>query len=128
MSRLDALAFGIVSALGMLPGISRIGIAASYGSIRAADHSNVYKWCLLLSIPAMIAAAVCDIILIVTVGFTGIGVLTVLQSLLAAIMAWLGAVVSIQFVRSLAARSGLSGFAYYCWGVALFTFILNLLA
>lgn len=126
MSRLDAVAFGIVAALGMLPGISRIGISASYGSVRAADHGNVYRWCLVLSIPALIATVVCDMVLIVTVGFAGVGFGTVLQSLIAAVMALLGATVSIQFVRTLAARSGLSGFAYYCWGAGLFAFILYL--
>ena len=39
-----------------------------------------------------------------------------------------GVLLGIKIMRSLAANSGFSAFAYYCWGGALFTFVLNLMA
>lgn len=126
MTRLDAIAFGTLSALGIIPGVSRIGIAASYGALRAADHGQVYKWCMLLSIPALIASSVFDIVFMFSSGFAGIDVIFLIQCVLSAAMAWLGATLSIYVVRLLAAKSGLNGFSYYSWGAALFAFILYL--
>lgn len=126
LTRLDAIAFGAVSALGMIPGLSRIGIAASYGALRAADHSHVYKWCLNLSLPAVAVMTVFDVIFMIAAGFAGISFIYIIQCILAAAMAFLGATISIRFVRFIVERAGLNGFSYYCWGAALFAFILYL--
>jgi hypothetical protein len=39
-----------------------------------------------------------------------------------------GTVLGIKVMRHLAAGNGFSVFGVYCWGLALFTFILNLIA
>ena len=126
MTRLDGIAIGLSSALGVLPGMSRIGVAYSYGSVRAADYAQVYKWCLLLSIPALFLHVIFDLILLFTLGLTGVELLFVVYCILAAVMAWLGATLAIRFARLMCTRTGLGGLSYYCWGVALFMFILYL--
>lgn len=126
MTRLDALAFGALSGFGIVPGLSRIGIAASYGSLRAADHGQVYKWCLLLSIPAVAVSTVIDIIVLVTDGLASVDFIFVIQCFLSTAIAWIGATISIHFMKSFTAKSGMSGFSYYCFGAALFAFILYL--
>ena len=42
--------------------------------------------------------------------------------------AFLGAKLGIKLMRLLAGGRGFSVFGVYCWGLALFTFILNLIA
>ena len=39
-----------------------------------------------------------------------------------------GTMLGVKFMRHLASGNGFSGFGVYCWGLALFTFILNLIA
>ena len=48
--------------------------------------------------------------------------------ILAAVAAFGTATLGIKVMRGLASDTGYSCFAYYCWGLALFTFIMNLLA
>ena len=42
--------------------------------------------------------------------------------------AFLGVCLGVKWMRRLASDQGYALFAYYCWGLALFTFILNLMA
>ena len=46
--------------------------------------------------------------------------------ILAGIAAFLGAYLSVILMRFLAVKIGFSGFSYYCWGAALFVFVLYL--
>ena len=81
---------------------------------------------LLLSIPALVLLLIFDVIGAFTAGLAGITFLVILQCILAAAAAWFGASAAIMLLRFLSVKTGFSGFAYYSWGVALFTFILFL--
>jgi len=62
---------------------------------------------------------------------SGLGFLSltvVLCYLLTAVFAFLAAFLSIRMLRSMAESKGYANFAYYSWGLALFTFVLNLMA
>lgn len=127
ISRLDSLLIGLGGALAILPGISRIGASFSVASARGADLQQAYKWSLLLSLPALVILSLFDIFALVSSGFAGVGFLFVLQCVLAAGFAYLGAHAAIVLMRSMVQRTGLHGFSYYCLGAALFTFILYLI-
>lgn len=127
MSRLDGLLVGVGSAVSVMPGVSRIGASVSVAAARGADMQQAYKWGLLLSLPALAVLLCFDIFAAVTGGLAGVGFLEVLQCILAGGAAYLGAYAAILLMRSWVQRSGLSGFAYYCWGAALFAFILYLI-
>lgn len=125
MSALDALVTGLGGALAVLPGISRIGCMNTAGRLRGCDGRYIVDIALLLCIPA----------LVVLIGFDIYGIFIaesifslslILHYILATAAAFAGAYFGIVLLRFLAVRVGFAGFAYYCWGVALFTFILYL--
>ena len=51
-----------------------------------------------------------------------------LRCMVSAGAAFGGAMLGIKLMRHLAQERGFSAFGVYCWGLALFTFILNLIA
>ena len=69
-----------------------------------------------------------DLLGIVANGFGLSSVLAFVSYLFSAAAAFGGAMLGIKLMRQLAAGQGFSVFGVYCWGLALFTFILNLIA
>lgn len=126
MSRFDALLFGLAGALGMLPGISRVGATTSVAIARGADKQQALSWSLLFSIPILICLMALDAYGFLSQGAGGLQALVLFQYLFGAAAAFCGAYIAITFMRFLAVNLGFSCFAYYSWGAALFTFILFL--
>lgn len=127
MTGFDGILIGIFGGLSAFSGISRIGAISSYGLLRGADKQRVINWALFLSIPALILMCVIDLIFAFVAGVGPISFVIICGYVLSAAAAYLGAYLSIIFVRFLAVHSGFSGFAYYCWGTALFAMILYLI-
>lgn len=126
MSQLDALLLGLAGALAVIPGISRVGMVTSAGIARGADREHSLRWSLLLSIPALVILMGFDAYDIMTVGIGALSGPVLLQMALSAAAAFAGAYGGIRMMRFMAVRAGFSGFAYYCWGAALFSFIMYL--
>lgn len=126
MSGADSLATGALSALSVLPGISRTGVALCVPMVRGADRQKALNWIILFTVPALAILTVIDIINMFT-AFQAMRFGVYLGYLLAAGAAYLGSVCAIQLMRSLALRTGYSAFAFYSWGVSLFAFILYLI-
>lgn len=124
VSALDGVLVGLGGALAVIPGISRITGITAVGQLRRCDRSYILDIGLILSIPALLVLIVFDIFALFTAG-TAVAV-SFLSCLLAALTAFMGAYLGITFIRFLAVKVGFSGFAYYSWGAALFTFILYL--
>ena len=127
MSALDGVVMGIISAASCLPGLSRIGLGLSYTSMRGADRQHAINWAMLLSVPAIALFIIFDFVNMATIGVGAISFGYVAGSILAAATAFAGTYLGIMGIRFLADRAGFSGFAYYSWGVALFTFGLYLI-
>ena len=128
MSYLDSLLLGVSGALSAFSGISHIGTTVSAAVARGADRSKALNWSLLLSFPLLFV-------------FIGIDFFDVISNsehvhfwqnfftyLLSATGAYLGGYLGIIFIKFLTPRTSYSGFAYYSWGMALFTFLLYLIA
>lgn len=126
MSQLDGVLMGAAGAAAVLPGISRVGAVTSAGIARGADRENALRWALLLSIPAMLGLLCFDVYTVVTMGAGTLSFALAVQVVLAAAAAFGGAAIGIGVMKFLAVRTGFSGFAYYCWGAALFSFIMYL--
>ena len=125
MSALDSILFGIGSALGAIPGISRLGVGSAFLQLRGADRRYGLDMCLLLSVPALIILIGFDFyFIIVTAGAMAFSMFFLY--LLTAMAAFTGAYFGIMLMRFLAVNVGFSDCAYYCWGAALLTFILYL--
>ena len=128
MSAFDSILIGFCGALSIFPGMSRVGCALSCALVRGADRQKALNWVLIMGIPALVLMIIFDLISIFTVG---IGVLTfqaVLGYILSAIAACGAACCGIYIMQFITMRSGISAFGYYCWGMALLSFILYLTA
>ena len=126
MSALDAVLFGIGSAMSVMPGVSRIGAGSSVAILRGADPQHAYKWSLILSIPVLLVLLCFDVFSLFSIGLSGIGINFVLKCILCGIFSHLASGIAITLMKSLTFRSGISGFSYYCWGAALFAFVIYL--
>lgn len=126
MTTLDGILFGICGAFSMIPGLSRVGVILSVAVARGVDKEHALNWSLLLSIPALACLAGFDVFAIITGGIGPFGILPAISGVLAVAAAYLGARFAIRSLRTLSRRIGISGYAYYCWGAALFSFIMYL--
>jgi undecaprenyl-diphosphatase len=126
MTTLDGILFGICGACCMLPGLSRVGVISSVAVARGVDKEHALNWSLLLSIPALVCLACFDVFAIIIGGLGPFGILPAIGCVLAVAAAYLGARFAIRSLRTLSRRIGISGYGYYCWGAALFSFIMYL--
>lgn len=128
VSVLDAIALGIMGALSVLPGVSRVATSLSYATARGVDKQQSMNWVLILSIPALCVLCVFDIVGIAGGAVVTGGFAVIAGYILAAIGAFLGAYLCIFFLRTLVSRMNTAAFAYYSWGVALLIFVLFLIS
>lgn len=126
MSAIDSYCAGILGAFSVLPGVSRVGVMTSYTSMRGADRGKALNWALILSIPAMIIYILFDFFALFS-GFQAVRFVIFLGYILAMGAAFAACYMAITIMRFLSVRTGYSGFAFYCWGVALFSFVLYLI-
>lgn len=128
MSVLDAVIFGLTSALAVFPGISRIGTSMSYATMRGVNKQQSLTWALLLSIPALLVLCVFDVVDIVTARGLVTSFSVIIGYFTAGFGAFIGTYLCVFFIRTLLNRSGTSVFAYYSWGLALLAFTLYLIS
>ena len=128
LTRLEGLLMGLGGAASVLPGISGVGASLSIGSVCGVERTYALNMTLLMEIVVLVGLIVYDIIGMISVGLGTLSFLILIKYLLSAAAAFAGAYLGIRILRALADEAGFSVFAYYCWGAALFAFILNLLA
>ena len=128
MTSLDGMLIGIAAALSAIPGISRNGAIMFMTLIRESDKRNGVTWALMLSVPAVAVLILLDIVAIFTVGIGTITLAVFLGYLLSMMFAFAGAFLGVSVIRMLIEHSDYSGFAYYDFGLALFSFVLYLIA
>ena len=127
MSALDAVLIGFSSALGVVPGISRIGMGVSISMMRGVEPRKAADWAILISIPAIAALCVGDIILIATNGAGSLSFQLLIKYVLSAGFACVGTSMGIQALKFLASHRVVGWASYYCWGLAMFAFVLFML-
>ncbi len=128
MSGLDSILIGLLGGLSIFPGISRMGASFSIASIRGADREKALNWCLLLGIPAMIVLCFFDLAFMIIVGTGLYGFADFVKALVAGVFSFGGTYFGLWILKRFSARSEFGVFAYYCWGLALFMFVINLIA
>lgn len=128
MSRVEGLLMGLGGALSVLPGISGIGAMVSVGSVCGVDKKYALENAMIVGIVISVCTVVCDALRIVSGGLEGLTFGLVLAYLCAALASFLGGLLGVKVLRSIVQEHGFSVFAFYCWGLALFTFFLNLVA
>lgn len=128
LSRVEGLIMGAGGAAAILPGISGMGTAISLASLCGLERSYGLTMGLLMNLVLWLGFAIHDLISVIQMGLYGISFAAIAYCLLASITAFAGAHMGIGFMRKIAENRDFTIFAYYCWGVALFTFVLNLMA
>lgn len=126
MSRVDALMMGLGATAAALPGISAIGAMTSVAMIRGTERSYALSMSLLMHMAITVGMIIYDVFALATgaAGLLSFGI--ILGYLLAAVCAFVGAVLGIRALQALAVHMGFDVFSYYCWGLALFAFIMYL--
>lgn len=128
LSRVEGLLMGFGGSLSVFPGLSGIGTAVSVGSVCGVERSYALNMSLLLHMAYMIGLIVFDVSNLISRGLGPLTIQLVLIYILAAAAAFIGTMLAVRIMRMLSSGRGYHFFAYYCWGIALFAFILNLMA
>ncbi len=127
MSGLDGIMMGIAGAASSLPGVSRTGMISAYGTARGADSQNVINWAVLLGIPAMLFAVLYDLTGMIGYGMGVTSFWSTIYCVLSGVAAFGGGYIGISLLKIVVSHSGFSKFAYYGFGMAIFTFVLYLI-
>ena len=126
MSPIDSFLMGIGGGLAVLPGMSAIGVTTSIGSIRGGEKSFNFQIAMTMNMGVILGMILMDFVGIFSIGMDVDGFMGFLQSCTAAAAAFGGSMLGIRIMKRLAQKTGFGIFAYYCWGAALFSFILYL--
>ena len=128
LSRVEGLLMGLGGMFSAIPGISAIGATTAIGSVCGVDRTYGLNMALMMNMGITFGLIIYDVLGILTNGFGSFSFGILIQYLLSAAAAFGGAMFGIKWMRRLASGHGFSVFGVYCWGLALFTFILNLIA
>ena len=128
LSRVEGLLMGLGGGLFVVPGLSGIGAALSVASVTGVDRKYGLNMILLMELGVTAGRIVLDVLGLISDGLGQLSLIVIVCFLLAAVCAFAATYLCVKFMRHLAAEHGFAGFAYYGWGLALFTFILSLMA
>ena len=119
---------GLGGAMFAIPGLSGMGAALSVASVAGVDRKYGLNMILLMEMGILSGKVIYDLLGLITGGMGVVSGLILLSYLLAAAASFAGAFLAVKILRSLAESKGYGAFAYYSWGLALFTFVLTLMA
>lgn len=128
LSRVEGLLMGFGGAVSAIPGISAIGASTAIGSLCGVDRLYGLNMALMMNMAISAGLALLDMLAIASNGFGTLSFVILFRYIVSAAAAFGGTMLGIRLMRHLAAEHGYSLFGVYCWGLALFTFILNLIA
>lgn len=128
LSRVEGLLMGFGGAVSAIPGISAVGASTAIGSLCGVDRLYGLNMALMMNMAISAGLALLDMLAIASNGFGTLSFVILFRYIVSAAAAFGGTMLGIRLMRHLAAEHGYSLFGVYCWGLALFTFILNLIA
>ena len=117
----EALLMGCGQALAVLPGLSRSGTTIAAGLFAGLDKEFAAKFSFILSIPAILGAAVFEL-----KDLTG-GNVDLLACFAGFIVAIISGYLAISFLLKIIREKSLDIFAYYCWIVGIIVLIGSLI-
>lgn len=126
LTRLEGVLMGLGAGASVLPGISTVGIMVSIASVCGIERLYGLNMTFIVKLFFLIGLMVYDVLAIITDGLGGLTVMLLIQYIFTAALSFGAAMLGIRTLRKLASEHGFHTFGVYCWGLALFTFILNL--
>ncbi|MCK9216904.1 MAG: undecaprenyl-diphosphatase UppP [Firmicutes bacterium] len=116
----DAIFVGILQGVAILPAVSRSGLTISGALFRNMDRDFAAKFSFLLSIPAILGAAVFDMKDILVVGIDNIDALNLgIGFIFSAIFGY----ISIKYLIRILKKGKLRYFSYYVFGLGALVFL-----
>ena len=115
-----AFIIGIAQGIAAIPGISRSGTTISAGLMLGIDGEKAARFSFLMSLPAILGAAILEFRNVESVDVSIIAVVS------GALVAFIVGYISIKFLLRIVARGHFSRFAYYCWAVGILGIIWSL--
>ena len=126
LTRLEGVLMGLGAGASVLPGMSTGGIRVSIASVGGIERLYGLNMTFMVKLFFLIGLMVYDVLAIITDGLGGLTVMLLIQYIFTAALSFGAAMLGIRTLRKLAPEHGFHTFGVYCWGLALFTFILNL--
>lgn len=128
LAPVDGMLMGLGAAIGAVPGISLVGSAASIGIMRGVERHYAVRFSWLLLVLSLGTAVVLDVLAVIGAGVS-FAWKELLAVAIAGVSAAFGAYLAVKLMLSLVRRggSGITGFCYYNWGLALLCLVLFLL-
>ena len=126
LSRVEGILMGLGGSCAVIPGFSGVGASLSIASVCGVDRTYGLGMVLLMDMGIVFCRIVWDFIYLFKMGLDPMGFLVFVSYIVSAGLAFAAAMLGIKLMHRLAAGKGYGIFAYYCWGLALFTFVLNL--
>ena len=105
----DSVLIGVAQAFALIPGLSRSGLTIAVALLLGVERRRAAEFSFLLAIPAVIGAAVEEII---TEGFAEINVLSILVGVIIAIIVGYAA---LRLLLRIVQKGKLYIFSVYCW-------------
>lgn len=128
LSRVEGLLMGVGGACNAVPGMSGVGAALSLASVSGIDRKYALNMVLLMDMGIIGGRIVFNVMGILNGGLGSLSFMIFIGYLLTAVIAFLAAFAAVKILKIMAENTGYAVFAYYCWGVAMFTFVLSLMA
>lgn len=124
---IEALLFGIAAGLSSFAGMSAVAVILAIGLLRKCDRDFVTETAMLIVGILLAGMMAADFVTFLITGLSGLSFLHLLHCILAAAAAFAAAFGAILTMRHLSVRIGFSAFAYYNWGLGIFSFVLYLM-
>ncbi|MBO7251653.1 MAG: undecaprenyl-diphosphate phosphatase [Oscillospiraceae bacterium] len=128
LSRVEGLLMGLGGGISILPGISATGSVTSIGSVCGVDKTYCLDMALLLNLFMNLGYAFVHTLGIAAGGAGAISFGILMRYLFTAVASFGGTMLGIRSLRALSETHGYYLFGLYCFGLSVFSFILNLLA
>ena len=127
VSPMESLQMGLGSGAVVLPGISSVGACYSMGILHGVDRGYMIHLAMMMHMMVSAGLMVCDALRLIPAGMPAVSGGAVLSWALAAAASAAGTALGFRILKAVASRKGLTGFSFYSFGLALFTFILYLM-
>lgn len=128
LSRVEGLLMGLGGAVSVVPGFSAMGAATSVASVCGVDAAFGLNMVLIMNMLLNLGYMVYDVLGMFSNGLGLVSFAMFLRYLLMGGAAFGGTMLGIRAMRHFSANSGYGIFAFYCLGLSMFTFVLNLMA
>ena len=117
---------GLGTGIAAIPGLSSIGISYSVGVIHGVDKKYMVHLSLMMHLIFTAGMIFYDLLDILHMGAIAASPSDLLSWAIAGFAAAVGTYLGLRGLDRAARKNGLTGFGFYCFGVALFTFIFYL--